>query len=694
MIRDCRRAMLAAVVAVVLGTTSVGAQVPAPPPGQPPAPPPEVAPPPAKSEPPPPGAPPAPPPEVAPPLAKSEPPPQPATAEAAPMPARLSFVSGDVSFWRPGAEDWTPAEVNIPLAAGDALYAGLGGNLEVQIGPRAFVRAGGGTQLGIENEELDFLQLTVTIGQISLDLRSLKTGQAIELDTPNAAFTIERAGYYRVDVTQDSTIFITRRGGDAVITPATGEAASVAPSEEAVVQGTDAPSVETYAAPQLDAWDRWNYDRTDHLIDSVSARYVSPGVYGTDDLDHYGTWRVTPEYGPMWVPQVSPGWAPYSAGRWIWDPYYGWSWIDAAPWGWAPCHHGRWVYARGFWGWVPGPFVGVPTYAPALVAFFGGPQFGVTIGLGAPAVGWVALGWGEPLVPWWGHPGFVGHPWWGGWGGPHVVNNVIVERTTVVNVNTINVYRNTGVGNAVVAVREDRFGRGGEHIRVHGIDPQRLEPLHGRVPVQPVAASLAPGVGPAARPPGTLARRPVVATHAPHDTGAGLRAEGLNTGNRVASAPRIVAGPRAPRSGLTSPRPPFGQHGNIERQMPPPPPRFGSSQLREQEPHARSGLQTAPPTGGRAADAAVQGVHQPRRPQESEAVPAEPPPHPAPPVVSERPERVEHPARPPRNLPGEPANRLYRPHARTQNSSGAVNSGTGEAAGQMPGPSQGGRGRH
>ena len=83
------------------------------------------------------------------------------------------------------------------------------------------------------------------------------------------------------------------------------------------------------------------------------------------------------------------------------------------------------------WAWAPGPVVVRPAYAPALVAFFGAP--GVRVAVGAPFVSWVALGWGEPCVPWWGRPGFVGRPWWGGWGGPRVVNNVVINRTTVVS---------------------------------------------------------------------------------------------------------------------------------------------------------------------------------------------------------------------------------------------------------------------
>ena len=31
-------------------------------------------------------------------------------------PPRLSFTTGEVSFWRPGAQDWSQAQVNTPLA--------------------------------------------------------------------------------------------------------------------------------------------------------------------------------------------------------------------------------------------------------------------------------------------------------------------------------------------------------------------------------------------------------------------------------------------------------------------------------------------------------------------------------------------------------------------------------------------------
>src|SRR6185295_5638347 len=46
-----------------------------------------------------------------------------------PTPPRVSYIHGEVSFWRPGAADWAPAALNMPLAPGDVLYAGPAGNV-------------------------------------------------------------------------------------------------------------------------------------------------------------------------------------------------------------------------------------------------------------------------------------------------------------------------------------------------------------------------------------------------------------------------------------------------------------------------------------------------------------------------------------------------------------------------------------
>src|SRR5439155_22683457 len=476
------------------------------------------------------------------PAAPSAPPGVPVPAPASDVtPARLSYLNGEVSFWRPGAQEWTPAKVNMPLAPGDLLYTGQGGNIEIQVGPRAFVRASEGTHIGLDNQEPDFVQFRLTAGHAALDVRQLPAGHAVELDTPHGAFTVERIGYYHAEVTQEFTAFDTHRGGSATVTPAGGAATPVAANQQVMITGTDSPRVEMAAAPPLSAWDRWNYQRTDYLLQPASTQYVSPAVYGGEVLNQYGGWRTVETYGSVWVPTAVPvGWVPYGPGRWIWDPRFGWTWLDDAPWGWAPYHYGRWVFVGSYWAWAPGPVIVRPVYAPALVVFLGG----VSVGVGVRPLCWAPLGWGEPVIPWWGRPGFIGVASWHGWGGPRVVNNVVINQHTTVNVTNITVYKNVNVTNAVVGVPAEKFGQGHVNIaRIREAEVRQLKPVRGALEAKPVAASVMPATGPAVKPPATIHSRPVVATRPPHDVAKALEARGLAGTAESAPAPRLVPAP-------------------------------------------------------------------------------------------------------------------------------------------------------
>jgi hypothetical protein len=180
------------------------------------------------------------------------------------------------------------------------------------------------------------------------------------------------------------------------------------------------------------------------------------------------------------------------------------------------------------------------------VVFLGG---GVSLSIGSP-VAWAPLSWGEPVIPWWGRSDNRGRASWDGWGGPRVVNNVVVNNTTIINAQNVTVFRNvsglSGV-NGVVGVPVDRFGRADVRpTRFSQADVQQLTPVRGQLAVKPVAASLAPSSGTAVRPPETIHGRSVVATRAPRDVTPALHAEGLATTAVVApsAAPRLVPAPR------------------------------------------------------------------------------------------------------------------------------------------------------
>ncbi|HEX7970987.1 MAG TPA: FecR domain-containing protein, partial [Thiobacillus sp.] len=140
----------------------------------------------------------------------------------APTPPRLSFIDGEVSYWRPGAEDWARARANLALAQGDALYTGSGANFELQFGSRSFVRADENSELSLVEQDEHRIQFKLTGGRVSFDLRRLTVGDAVEVSTPDAVFVIEHPGYYRVEVGSRDTHFITRHGGEATVTTAAG----------------------------------------------------------------------------------------------------------------------------------------------------------------------------------------------------------------------------------------------------------------------------------------------------------------------------------------------------------------------------------------------------------------------------------------------------------------------------------------
>jgi hypothetical protein len=313
---------------------------------------------------------------------------------------RLQYISGAVSIQPGGVNDWVEAVVNRPLTTADRVWTDKNARAELHLGSAA-LRASAETSLTLTNVSDDIVQVELDQGTLNLHIRHLFGGETYEIDTPNQAFTILKAGDYRFDVdpNADTTSVTVWRGeGEA---NGQGPGVNLRSGQQASFTGGTSLQHQVASAPGLDGFDDWCRVRDDREDHAKSYQYVSADVVGADELDEYGTWRTVPSYGAIWVPAVAPGWAPYHYGHWVWVEPWGWTWVDDAPWGYAPCHYGRWVYTGGYWGWAPGPMVVArPVYAPALVAWVGGPHFGVGVSFGGGVgVGWFPLGWGEPYVP-------------------------------------------------------------------------------------------------------------------------------------------------------------------------------------------------------------------------------------------------------------------------------------------------------
>jgi hypothetical protein len=322
-------------------------------------------------------------------------------------------------------------------------------------------------------------------------------------------------------------------------------------------------------ADRYDDFEDWALARDERENESGSARYVSRDIDGYYDLDENGDWQNDPDYGAIWVPRgVAVGWAPYHDGHWVWLNPWGWTWVDAQPWGFAPFHYGRWAYTRGYWGWVPGPVVVRPVYAPALVAFVGGGPggFGMSVGFGGgfAGVAWFPLGPRDVYLPSYRCS-------------PRYVQNVNITNSRVVNVtqvtNVYNTYHVTNVtANNVNNVNRINYTYANNAAAVTAVS---RETFVGARPVQAAAVRVTPEQLQSAR---VVEAAPLAPT----------RASYVSSTARVtpaAAQPRVAFTAKPVVARLTPPAPPASHAAprvvNAETARP------GQPAPRENEPAAR-----------------------------------------------------------------------------------------------------------
>jgi hypothetical protein len=421
--------------------------------------------------------------------------------------ARISYLKGKVSFQPAGTDQWSEATLNFTVTTGDRLYTDKGARAELEVGPYT-VRLAEQTDLIVTNLNDQLMQLGLEQGTVRVSVYELSSGNTVEIDTPNGALSVLAPGTYRADADPDGNLtLVTVNSGSLEIT-AQDVSERLQASQAVKLTGQDVIQATDVPMPRLDSFDKWSEERDARLSASASAKYVSRGIAGYDDLDDYGRWEVVADYGPVWYPiGLAPDWVPYRFGHWAWIDPWGWDWVEDEPWGFCPFHYGRWVFIGSAWGWLPGPYVALPVYAPALVAFVGGPGFSISVGVGSVGLAaWFPLGPGEPFFPWYHYSGEY----------LQIVNITNIRNVNITNITHINQvnykYRtvaatavpatvlSTGqpVAHHVVPVPPERLARA-QVIPHPTVNPSVRAALPGK-PVTPPpvrAARAVPGRGPA-----------------------------------------------------------------------------------------------------------------------------------------------------------------------------------------------------
>jgi hypothetical protein len=298
---------------------------------------------------------------------------------------RVSMLRGDVSLRRAGSKNWEKATLNLPLVEGDRLATGADARLEIQIDARNFVRLGEYATLDIITLRDEGVALSLPEGTATLRLANFdKDREYFEIDAPKTTLAAEQKGSYRLDVAQNGNVRVTVRDGGRARLYSETSGFTLREGRTAELVFNDAATDgdwELSAARSFDNWDTFVDERERYLASRLRYdrrdRYYDNYVWGAEELDAYGDWIDSGEYGHVWRPHVTVinnyhDWAPYRYGHWRWVSPYGWTWVGDEPWGWAPYHYGRWVYVNNYWAWAPRGYAhyrGRSWWRPALVAF-------------------------------------------------------------------------------------------------------------------------------------------------------------------------------------------------------------------------------------------------------------------------------------------------------------------------------------
>ena len=304
-------------------------------------------------------------------------------------------------------------------------YTGPNGNVEIQIGTRAFVRAalrhadrprqpGPGLHPVPRHERPGGTRPAPALAELTL-----------ELERPNAAFTVDHSGCYRLEVDQDSSRLGVYRGGSATVTPAGGppprrRQPAGGPQSEASPR-----AVALGAAPPTHRLGQLELQGSGEREPAVRARARRAGglpsriARSVRTLAHGGNVRFHISPG-----RCRAGWDPYSPAGGSGIPGFGWTWLDAVPIRMSALSLRPLGLRRQLLGIGARPRRGATGLRSRLVVFLGGP----TVALAAAVLG-DRPDRGEPVLPSSGRLGFAGVPSSGGRTGPRVVDNVVIIRT-------------------------------------------------------------------------------------------------------------------------------------------------------------------------------------------------------------------------------------------------------------------------
>jgi len=299
--------------------------------------------------------------------------------------ARISFIRGDVQVKRSGENDWEDVSLNLPLVEGDQISTSTNARVEIQFDSQNFLRLAENSTLKIATLRDEGIAVSLNEGMLSLRVFEFEKEKGyFEIDAPQTTVSVQNAGLFRINAVNPEDVRVTAsEGGQARVysdsssfTLRNGRMATIFLTDDRLGEWETAD-----ASRYTDEWDNWVAERDNKLAkllkDSYYDRYYDRDMYGAEDLNSYGSWSDSDDYGKVWRPHYSSistynNWSPYRYGQWRWVNPFGWTWVNDEPWGWATYHHGRWVNDNRGWFWTPYAYHRPKRswWKPALVVIF------------------------------------------------------------------------------------------------------------------------------------------------------------------------------------------------------------------------------------------------------------------------------------------------------------------------------------
>lgn len=226
----------------------------------------------------------------------------------------VNLAEGEVIYLRDGGKQ--PATAGLELSRGDVIRTAQSGRAEVLLNPGSYLRLAENTEFTFAESKERNLRLSLSSGSAVIEAPLLMG--TITLATPQSEILIDRAGLYRLNVSEGKSDIAVHIGIAKIAGRRVGE------GKKATLDGA-APAVASFKRGNRDSLDNWSRDRT-LLLASASRNMPSQVLQQNLSPVNPALWVYSPQNGLYTLCSIffvrSPNGNPYGQYGGGWQEYW------------------------------------------------------------------------------------------------------------------------------------------------------------------------------------------------------------------------------------------------------------------------------------------------------------------------------------------------------------------------------------